>query len=521
VLHFGVSGFTVGVYEIRRNALLYDPGITRVRTRFERTKIMTLAKCTLSNSNQQTRMFLFVAGLVMALGSIAVDVAGAIYIHQGPVAGDGAQYISLAQSVASNRGYHLEIGDWPDQPNLGRTPLWPLLLSLPLRVLPNADPNFVTRCTGAVLHGISAALLVMLTFQLTGSVRAASFAGAILALYVPESGLVLSGYSEVAYVAAMLAGLVLFFEGGRLIYAGVFLGGVAVLARPNYIALPIVLLLLLALFRWRTPFKGRGFAFAVATSALFCLLPALWVVRNYAVSGHFPILSATEGETLYGGNNSVVETKSNLWGYWVGPDYIPGERSKQELSREKTEAEVNTYYHDKGMRYIREHLSALPLLAVGKIIRGFVPIALSPSPVPLLLKVVVASFRLCLYIAFLISFRFWRPRNKTFDAIVTSMFLTTLLTTVVYYGSFRLTFCLEPFLIPFIAASAKDLPASFTSKALRTLRLSSHRNRCCPYCGDYDVYRERRRGFGNLILLVGLRPYQCGSCKKSHWGVFF
>jgi hypothetical protein len=412
--------------------------------------IMALAKYPLSNSNRQTRMFLLVAGIVMALGSVALDVAGAIYIHPGPVEGDAAQYVSLAQSMASNRGYRLDIGDWPDQPNLGRVPLWPLLLSLPLRVFPNADPNFVTRCTGAVLHGISVALLVVLTFQLTGSVRAASFAGAILALYAPEIGLVLGGYSEVAYVAAMLAGFVLFFEGGRLIYAGVFLGGAAVLARPNYVALPIALLLLLALFRWRTPLKGRGFAFAATASALFCLLPALWVVRNYAVSGHFPILSATEGEALYGGNNSVVETQLNHWGYWIVPDDIPGERSKQELSRDKFEAQVNTYYHDKGMQYIREHLFTLPRLIVGKIVRGFIPVAWSPVPS----RMVVAFFRLCLYGAFLTFFRSWHPRNEIFDALVASMFLVTLGTTVVYYGSFRMTFCLEPFLIPFIAAGA-------------------------------------------------------------------
>jgi hypothetical protein len=421
---------------------------------------MPLAQCSLLNSTGQTRMVLFLAGLVVALGTFAVDVAAVVYMHPAPIEGDGAQYVSLAQSLAANRGYYLDISVWPDQPNMGRAPLWPALLSVPLRVLPHADPSFVTRCTGAILHGISASLLVMLTFQLTGRVKASAFAGAILAAYAPGTGLVIGGYSEISYVAAMLAGLVLFFEGGFLTYAGALLGGAAVLARPNYVALPILLLLLLAVFRPRVLFQKRCFVFAVAASSLFYMLPALWIVRNYAVSGHFPILSATEGETLYGGNNPLVESELNLWGYWITPNDIPGERSKLELSREKTEAQVNTYYHDKGMRYIREHLSALPLLVVGKIIRGFVPIALSPSPTPLLAKVVVASFRLFLYIAFLTSFRFWRPRNKTFDAIVTSMFLTTLLTTVVYYGSFRLTFCLEPFLIPFIAAGV--------STALRT-----------------------------------------------------
>jgi hypothetical protein len=401
-------------------------------------------------------MLLFMAGLAVALGTVAVDVAAAIEMHPAPVDGDGAQYVALAQSLAANRGYYLDIDVWPDRPNVGRAPLWPALLSVPLRVFPRADPSFIARCTGAVLHGVSAYLLVMLTFQLTGDVKASAFAGAILAAYAPEAGLVIGGYSEVAYVAATLAGLVLFFEGGLLTYAGALLGGAAALARPNYAALPIVLTFLLAVFRPRALFQGRSILFAVAASSLFYLLPALWIARNYAVSGHFPILSATEGEALYGGNNPVVESELNVWGYWILPPDIPGERSKLELSRQKSEVQVNTYYHDKGVRYIREHLPLLPRLIVGKVVRGFVPVAWTQVPA----TIVVASFRFCLYGVFLAFFRFWRPRNEAFDAVVASMFLITLGTTVVYYGSFRFTFCLEPFLIPFVAAGV--------SAALRT-----------------------------------------------------
>ena len=387
---------------------------------------------------------LLLAGLLIAFGAVAIDMATALKMGPTIVAGDGAQYVDLAHSLATGRGYTLEIGPWPDQPNVGRAPFWPALLAIPVWLLGAADPRLVAQCTGAVLHGVSALLLVLLTFRLTGRFWAAVGAGAMLAIYLPETGLVARGYSEVAYVAAMLAGVLLFLEDGLLPYLGAFLAGAAVLARPNYAILPFLLMALVLLSRNRK----TGRLFPATATLLFCLPTAFWVARNHAVSGYFPLLSATEGETLYGGNNAVVASQSELWGYWLAPNDIPGEPSKLDLAREKTEAQVNAYYHDKGVRYVREHLAAMPRMLVGKLVRGFIPMSWTRDP----FAIVVACFRFCLYSLFLLTFRFWPGRNGVYDAVVATMFLLTLGTTLVYYGSFRLTYCIEPFLFPYIAA---------------------------------------------------------------------
>jgi hypothetical protein len=406
-----------------------------------------LTQFALSNVNKRLRARLFTLSAAILLITAVIDTAGIVSLNpNSPIEGDGAQYLHLAQALATNRGYHLDISPWPNQPAVGRLPLWPALLSLPLRALPQANPDAVAKYTGAVLHGISSAFLVVLTFQLTGSLKAAAGGGGILACYAPAAGLVIGGYSEVTFVATMLLALILLFEGGLWQYIGALSAGAAVLARSNYLLLPLLLILLLALRRRESLLTSHGARVALMAILCFSLLPCLWVVRNWRVTGHFPLLSATEGETLYGGNNVLVGSDLNLWGYWIAPDALPGEATKIQLARQKSEAEVNSHYHSEGMRYIRDHWHFLPRLILGKLVRGFVPVPWSPATAVAL----VAFFRFCLYGAFLSFFNAWRPRNAGYDFLLASMFLVTIVTTVVYYGSARMTFCFEPFLIPFI-----------------------------------------------------------------------
>ena len=41
----------------------------------------------------------------------------------------------------------------------------------------------------------------------------------------------------------------------------------------------------------------------------------------------------------------------------------------------------------------------------------------------------------------------------------------------------------------------------------------------CPYCGSPDIFRSRRRSFGEYCLtLLSLRPYRCIRCDRRHFG---
>src|SRR5437660_1726230 len=149
----------------------------------------------------------------------------------------------------------------------------------------------------------------------------------------------------------------------------------APLARGNILLLPFF-------------FAGIGLALQpslcrhwkrMATLTIIFLTPAtFWILRNYHVSGEFPVLSAVEGETFYGGNNAFVATDLTNWGYWTFPNNIPGETPKFELAKRMNEIELNRYYKQKGMEYIRENWFAYPRLILGKLIRGFVPVPFVP-----------------------------------------------------------------------------------------------------------------------------------------------
>ena len=423
----------------------------------------------LSAAGRAMLIKLFVAGLLIVLLTLAADVALITQVGlSSPVNGDGPYYIGLARSLASGHGYRLKRSFWPEQPNISRLPLWPVILAIPASLFSNANDNAILRLTGAVLHAVSAALMLLLTFQLTGSFVGGVLAGAFLGMYPPASALATTGYSEIAFLVVVLAGLVLAFEGGKLAYCGVLLAGAGVLARPNFVLLPAVLLAWNAVFRPTRLAQWRNLRLWVIGGALFTLPAALWVARNYAVTGHFPILSGMEGETLYGGNNERVATDLSVWGYWIMPNEIPGEKTKRELTQTRTEWELNSYYHDRAMQFIRANWYALPRLMVGKLVRGFVPVPWVPLPA----SYIAFFFRGCVYAAFIALGFSWRERNEDYTLVVGAMFLVTLATTLFYYGTYRFTFCIEPFLFPFIVAGAAN-----AWRTDRGLRAASHQER--------------------------------------------
>ena len=114
-----------------------------------------------------------------------------------------------------------------------------------------------------------------------------------------------------------------------------------------------------------------------------------------------------------------------------------------------SEVELNAYYRRKGIEYIRQNWFALPRLLLGKLIRGFVPIPW----VPLASSYVAFLFRWLLYGAAIWALRGRVALNPVFSLFVAGMLLVELVTTVMFYGSFRFTFCVEPYLMCFIAVA--------------------------------------------------------------------
>jgi hypothetical protein len=364
-----------------------------------------------------------------------------------PAFGDAPFYTGLASSMVHGDGYVLARSPWPDRPHLSRLPVWPVLIAAGMELAPNAHEFAVMRYVGILIHAASAVLLSILTYSLCASPFAALLAGIGYALYPPALELVRKGCSEPAFVMIAVLGLLLILSSRRLWVnsLGALISGVAVLDRSNYIVLPVAFLAAACLARIPFyPYRRRFMILAV----IFMIPPFLWMLRNYSVSRRFPLLSALEGETLYGANNQMTATDLAYWGTWVLPDWIPGESPKSELGTKLDETALNDYYHARAVAYFKANWRSYPRLLMGKLIRAFVPIPWEPTGE--------------LYTAFLCrgvlyaGFFFYATRgmigNRLYKLYLIAAFLIILTTTVVYYGTPRFTFLFEVFLIPCLAA---------------------------------------------------------------------
>jgi len=390
----------------------------------------------------QSRKSLVRGALFVLAVALAANGTVAWVSRNSAVDGDGPFYIGIARNLAAGRGYMLEYFG-ADKPTMGRAPLWPALLSVPARLASGVNDVTLLRVTAACLNAANAVLLFGITWMLSRNRRISTAAGVGYALYPVALALTGAGFCEISYVFVAALGTLLILRGGWALYAGALVLGLTALVRSNFILLPVMAgLAALPAFRIR-----RARWRYVAMAALFWLPAGLWITRNYALSGEFPILSTIEGETLYGANNDYVASNLAVWGYWVFPNEIPGETAKKDLAATMTERQVDRYYHRKGIAFLRQHWFGLPRLELGKLIRGFVPVPWVPNWG----SYAVFLFRAAFYVAILLNLRTFRALDPLFRILVTGMFLVVLATSLIYYGTYRFTFCVEVFLLPAVA----------------------------------------------------------------------
>lgn len=375
---------------------------------------------------------------------------------------DAHYFLQAAQSLVAGQGFRIHDTFWPDEPAMSRSPGWPFVVSLALRCAPSTSPDLIMRCLALALNSLVAILVFLLTKRLIGRQSVALLAGLGYAIHPVALSLAYEGASEPLFVFAVLGGVLLLLrdrvssvrcqggEGGGQV-SGFILLGLACLVRPNFLPWIVFFACLLV---WRQPifpFRFPLFSLRSALCALLFLAPSfLWAVRNYQVCGHFPVLSTLRGQTFYGGNNPTVAEWGKYWGYWVFPNAIPGEKTMAELATTLTEYEVDEYYTSKGKRYLGENLQAMPRLLAGKLVRAY-------APVPWTLtwgSGAVSAFRWCLYLVAAVGiWRLWRETDNLYKAIFGAMVLANVTTVLVFWGCARFAFPLDPFLLPFAAAT--------------------------------------------------------------------
>lgn len=387
--------------------------------------------------------------LIIAGVAIVANAAYLVYMNpHRPLVPDGSFYLAIAKSLTQRLQYFDPTSPWPNLPALARLPAWPFVVSIFLRLTPGMDPNVVIRLAGTALNVLTAVFLALLTERLFHSRKSAIIAGLFYALYPPALYFMDLGLSENLFMLLTVLAAWCAVKNEKLWPVSALLFGAGCLVRSNFILMagffPLVGWLYLRV-------AGRALTLRYVRRAailvIWFLLPSsLWIARNYAVSGHFPVLSAMRGETFYGAYNDVVANDLGVWGYWVYPPEIPGETEKRALAATmRDEAVLDDYYFKKGKEYAMTHKAALPRLFLGRLIRAYVPVPWVPDAA----ADAVALLRIALYAVFIATFPIWRRKSgATFNVLLLTMTLVSVSGVILFYGTPRFAFVLEMFFVP-------------------------------------------------------------------------
>lgn len=426
------------------------------------------------------------AALIAVLAIVPVALV-VMKMNPDRLSGDGPSYLGIAQSVASGNGFKEPNWLWPDKPTVRRPPLWPLVLSLPLKIWSARNPLTVMYTTEVVLHAVTAFGAALLAWMLSGSLRRMLLAGLIVGLWPGAQPYLVAGLSEPSSTVALTIGAVLVCRGGRSFFAGVFLLSLVPLARPNFMILPVWIAVVLLVMRASRRVDLNTFGSSrrlVAAVALFFAPLLAWSIRNYAVTGAFPLILTKSGEDLYGTYNVLaIQAGGPHFGRWVPADLIPGEESQRSLAVRMSELQVNRYYQAKGLRFIASHWRAIPRLIVGRVLYAVVPqwppFGATPTAEKYssIYRILEWICRFALYST--AAFFFWKRSFQLdgwYGVIVMATALTTATTVVLYFGWERFLYQLTVLLVPLVcsAGTRPPIPAR-ASQAISESRLEPAR----------------------------------------------
>jgi hypothetical protein len=253
---------------------------------------------------------------------------------------------------------------------------------VPLKLFAHQDPVLLARLTGVLMNGAAAFGAALLAGILGGTHRRMALAGLVVALW-PEAHPYMTGAAcEPCAAAVLCIGTALICLGERYFFSGVLVLSLLPLVRPDFITIPVLMALAyLAKWMWSRkaatrplmPLEGKWRARIALAMVLFYVPVGAWILRNYRLTGVFPVLAGVEGVTFYGSYNSAIAARGPNFGGWIPPESIPGQEKAVQLAKRMSEAQMIQYYRAKAWQFIEGHWRLLPVLMVMHAIHPFFP----------------------------------------------------------------------------------------------------------------------------------------------------
>lgn len=390
---------------------------------------------------------------------------------------DSAYYQTWAERVASGEGY----GPRP----FYMAPLYPTLLGLLYRVTgPRPEVAAYLQC---VLGLLNLWLVARLGRRVAGP-WAGLLGAVLLTLYAPvlflETKILTETLTIMLLLLALLAGSRAFEAGSRsrpwwFLASGV-LGGLACLARPNLLALAVLVGLWVAVraFRRRPVAPARFLALAAAGLVL-TIAP---VAARNAVVGHDWVLISSNGGIVFAQGNHPAATGIST----ILPGFTPRieEQQEQELriasqamGREVRPSESSAFWLRKGLSFAWEDPAGLAGLWLRKAAwslharepRDVYTLDLEAEVVPLM-NVLFVPFPVIFGLAIFGAVS--RPRPWPPGATLCWLGVAAVgATLIVFSVSFRYRVPAVPLLAPFAGAGLLHLARSLRARRLRDVGL--------------------------------------------------
>jgi 4-amino-4-deoxy-L-arabinose transferase-like glycosyltransferase len=321
-----------------------------------------------------------VFGLVFAAFALRLAVAIVLGINEPPEPGsDPEEYDTYAWNVAQGRGYRGMSPDVSDRDHLtayrppGTSLIWAGLYKVFGR---RYDVIRTFNCAvGAATVWFVYAIGSRCFGPIVGLLGAGIYAAWPIALLYSTT--LLSEPPGTFFFLAYLHACLVFAERrtwGTAAGAGVYLG-LTLLTRPN--PLPMIpLTAVWALWQFRRDSQALVRGISIPLIALVTLSP--WWVRNAVVFGKFIPISTMGGSVLLQGNNRIVATDPEFYGYSIWDTRIPEYRDALRSAGDEIERDRRAGQFAKD--WLKANPDLWPRLVWSKIVRGWTPFLQPKSP---------------------------------------------------------------------------------------------------------------------------------------------
>lgn len=183
-------------------------------------------------------------------------------------------------------------------------------------------------------------------------------------------------------------------------------------------------------------------ATAIPLVAALCLAP--WTIRNWIQFHHFIPFSTMGGSVLLQGNNRIVATDPEYWGYNIWDTNIP--EYADQLRAPNDEIQRDQIAGQLAKQWISENRALLPGMLIKKVARGWTPLLQARTAFPLRLIMLLSwgPVLLLLLIGLIpTARRFLRERNP--GILLHFALLDVVVLNLIFFGFARYRLPVEPF----------------------------------------------------------------------------